>query len=189
METLVKLITALKDFKDARFYCLVILLFMGFIAYTFKDKIQEITFKPQTVQEVSNEKGLMTTLEATQAAHPLIVGYAFYLYQPKVDAYYKTLIWTDIPYIRDNRFFKSIPLNTQKYLNYRLVGQEYALLDYSVPEEKEYAEIYAADYVLVYNVRVKETIAEVILTFNVKPTQGEVDVLLKNLRTIKYFVI
>lgn len=189
METLVNLITALKDFKDARFYTLVFILSLGFIVFTFKDKIQEITFNPQSIQEVSNEKGLVTTLESIKEEHPLIVGYAFYLYQPKIDAYYKSLIWTDIPYVRDNRFFKSIPLNTQKYLNYRLVAREYALLEYTNAEENEYTQTYAADYIFVYNVKVKETIAEVILTFNVKPTQEEVEVLLRNLRPIKYFVI
>ena len=189
METLIKLITALKDFKDNRFYFITILLFVGFLIFTFKDSIQETTFKPATLQQVSNLPGLTSSLESIKSSHPLIVGYGFYMYQPKVDAYYKTLIATDIPYIKENKFFQSIPLNTQKYLNYRLVGNEYALLEYSKEEEREYTQTYAADYVLVYNVYVKETIAEVIFTFNVKPTQEEVQVILKKLRSIKYFVI
>jgi len=192
VETLVKLITALKDFKDNRFYFIVFILFIGFMVYTFKDSIQENAFKPETLQEVSNQKGLEASLIAIKLEHPLIVGYAFYMYQPKVDAYYKSLVATDIPYIKENQFFKSIPLNTQKYLNYKLVDREYALMEYNnkvEAEQAEYTQTYAADYVLVYNVKVKETIAEAIFTFNVRPTQEEIDVLLRKLRTLKYFVI
>lgn len=189
METLVKLINALKDFKDNRFYFLTLLLFVGFIAFTFKDFITETTFKPETLQKISNQKGLTATLEAIKTEHPLVVGYMFYMYQPKTEAYYKSLVSTDIPYVKENKFFQSIPLNTQKYLNYRLVEKEYVLLEYTNPEENEYTQMYAADYVMVYNVRVKETVAEIIFTFNVKPTPEEMIVLLKKLRTIKYFVI
>ena len=91
--------------------------------------------------------------------------------------------------LKENKFFKSIPINTQKYLNYRLVGKEYALMQYDVNEEKDYAMTYAADYILIYNIHVKETIGEVVFTFNVKPTPQEIEVLLKKLRAIKYFVI
>lgn len=189
METLVKLITALKDFTDKRFYVLVAVLFLGWLVFTFQDSIKEITFKPQTLQEVSDEKGLVNTLESIKTQHPLIIGYAFYMYQPKADAYYKTLVTTDITYIKENHFFKSIPLNTQKYLNYRLVEKEYVLMEYMNSEEKVYTDTYASDYVLIYNVKVKETIAEVIFTFNVKPTSEEIEVILRKLRSLKYFVI
>lgn len=189
VETLVKLINALKDFKDNRFYFITVLLFVGFMIYTFKDKIQETTFKPQTLQEISNESGLKTSLESIKVQHPLIVGYAFYIYQPKVEAYYKSLVLSDITYVHENNFFKSIPLNTQKFLNYRLVGNEYVLFEYTNKEEAEYTHTYASDYVLIYSVYVKETIGEVIFTFNVKPTPAEIEVIVKSLRTIKYFVI
>ena len=189
MEALAKIITVLKDFKDNRFYLLIFLLFAGFLIFTFKDVIKEITFIPETLQEVKNLKGLEITLTQLKVEHPLIVGYAFYVYQPKVEAYYKSLMITDISYVSDNDFFKSIPLNTQKYLNYRLVGKEYTLLEYVNPEERDYTQTYAADYVLVFNVYVKETIGEVIFTFNVKPTQEEIEVLLRKLRVIKYYVI
>lgn len=189
MENLIKILETLKGFTDKRFYVLIALLSIGWIIYIFQDQIKEYSFNPQNLQEISNETGLLATLESTKVKHPLATGYAFYLYQPRSDAYYKTLMGTDVKYMKDNRFFQSIPLNTQKYLNYRLVEREYILLSYSNIEEKSYTDMYASDYILVYNVKVKETIAEVIITFNVSPTPEEIEVILKELRTIKYFII
>jgi hypothetical protein len=189
VENLVKILETLKGFTDKRFYVLVILLFLGFLIWTFQDTIKEKNFKPQELQEVSNETGLTSSLEALKIKHPLVTGYAFYLYQPLAESYYKTLNSTDIKYMNDNKFFKSIPLNTQKYLNYRLVDKEYVLMSYKNAEEKPYTDMYASDVLLFYNVRVKETIAEVIITFNVAPTPEEIEVIVRELRTIKYYII
>lgn len=184
-----QVLSAIKDITGMRFYFLVFVLFLCFIIVLFKDNFKQIKFKPQELQQVSNEVGLTHTLEGLKENDKLITGYIFFLYQPKHDSYFKKLITTSIPFVKSNEYFKAMPLNAQKYLNYLLIEKEYALLEYTDPQAVDYVNTYNADYILVYNVLVKETIAEVILTFDVKPTQDQINLLVKKLRPIKYFVI
>jgi len=186
---LAQIITAIKDITGARFYILVLTLFLGFLVYTFKDSLKQNAFSPRELQTISNEKGLQATLENLKKEDPLIRGYIFFVYQPKHDSYYKRLVVTDITFVKDNKYFQAMPLNAQKYLNYLLIDKEYALLEYKDSQAADYITTYNSDYVLVYNVYVKETIAEVILTFDVKPTEEEINLLVRRLRSIKYYVI
>lgn len=186
---LTQVITAIKDIRGLRFYFLVMVLFVGFVLLTFKDDLKQINFHPEDLNEVSNEQGLQTELTSIKASDKLITGYIFFLYQPKHDSYYKKLVATDIPFVQQNKYFNAMPLNAQKTLNYLLIEKEYALLEFDNPEVADQTNTYNADYVLVYNVYVKETIAEVILTFDIKPSKDQINVLLKRLRPIKYFVI
>lgn len=186
---LTQIINAIKDITGFRFYFLVFVLFAGFLLLTFKDEIKQLKFNPEDLQEISNNNGLKLTLDNLKKDDPLITGYIFFLYQPKHDSYYKRMQYTDMSFVKDNKFFEAMPLNAQKYLNYRLIEKEYTLLDYHDPEAVDYTNTYNSDYVLVYNVYVKETIAEVVLTFDIKPSAAQINVLLKKLRPIKYFVI
>ena len=186
---LAQILTAIKDITGFRFYFLVTVLAVGFFTYTFKDDLKQFSFKPRELQEISNEKGLQTTLAQIKHDDPLVKGYIFFLYQPKHDSYFKKLVITDIGFVKENSYFKAMPLNAQKYLNYLLIQKEYAILDYNDPQATDYISTYNSDYVFVYNVYSKETIAEVILTFDVKPTKEEIALLIKRLRPIKYFVI
>ena len=70
-----------------------------------------------------------------------------------------------------------------------MIEKEYALLEYTDPQATDYVNTYNADYIFVYNVYVKETIAEVVLTFDIKPTPDQITRLIKRLRPIKYYVI
>lgn len=186
---LTQIITAIKDITGFRFYFLTILLFIGFLLVTFKDSLKQLKFNPQELQTISNKEGLNAKLEAVKQADPLATGYICFLYQPKHDAYFKALAATDLEFVKTNSYFKAMPLNAQKFLNYTLIEKEYALLEYTDPNATDYIQTYNADYILVYNIYVKETIGEVIMTFDVKPTQAQIDILVKKLRTIKYFII
>lgn len=186
---LTQIINAIKDITGFRFYFLVLVLFLGFTLFLFKDNLKQLTFKPQELQEVSNQAGLQVSLDHIKKEHPLITGYIFFLYQPKHDAYFKKMVTTDIELVKQNEYFNAMPLNAQKYLNYLLVEKEYALLEYTDTKAQAEIHTYNADYVLVYNVYVKETIGEIIFTFDVKPTPEEIQVLLKKLRPVKYFII
>lgn len=186
---LTQIITAIKDITGPRFYFLVTLLFLGFMLITFKDQLKQIEFKPENLQSISNEKDLVTALDDIKRNTPLMRGYIFFIYQPKHDSYYKRMVHSDISFVNSNDYFKAMPLNAQKYLNYTLIGKEYTLLSFDNPLEAEYTNMYNADYVLVYNVYVKETIAEVVMTFDIKPSPAEIDLLIRKLRPIKYYVI
>lgn len=186
---LAQVILAIKDITGFRFYFLVLVLLLLFLVNMFQDSLKQISFSPRELQQISNEKGLQLTLEQIKQGDPLIRGYIFFIYQPKQDSYFKGLVATDIPFIKENTYFKAMPLNAQKYLNYLLIQKEYALLEYKDHQAADYINTYNSDYILVYNVYVKETIGEVILTFDVKPTPEQISLLLKKLRPIKYFVI
>lgn len=186
---LTQLITAIKDITGFRFYFLVTMIFIGFLLITFKDSLKQLSFSPQTLQVVSNEEGLLTSLREVKQSDPFVKGYICFLYQPKQDAYFKNLAATDLEFVKTNSYFKAMPLNAQKYLNYLLIEKEYTLLEYTDSDAQDYIHMYNSDYILVYNVYVKETIAEVILTFDVKPSKEQIAILIKKLRPIKYFII
>jgi hypothetical protein len=184
-----QLLTAIKDLTGARFYFLTTLIFVAFLAMTFKDQIKQFDFNPKELRKCSNEKGLLQKLIDIRQQHRLTTGYALFLYQPKEESYYKKLVSTDNAYLKSNEYFQAIPLNTQKYLNYLMIEREYVLLSTDDTNCKDYITEYGSDYVLVYNIYVKETIGEVIFTFDVKPTQDEINALVKDLRNVKYYVI
>lgn len=185
-----EILKTIKDITGARFYFITSLLFVLIAAVLFKDEIKQFNFNPKELRECSNQEGLVTKLKSIESKYDSVKGYVFYLYQPNVDSYYKRLVVSDLAYINNNDFFKAMPLNSQKYLNYLLIEKEYVFV--SADESKKEAEIaiqYDAEYVYIYNVFLKETVGEIILTFKHKPTQQELDAITKDLRNVKYYVI
>lgn len=185
-----QVIEAIKDITGPRFYFIALLGFFSFLAVTFKDEIKSYQFNPKELMTCSNEAGLVSKLVTIKAKNENIGGYIIYLYQPRTDSYYKKLVSTDIPFIKENAFYKSIPLNAQKYLNYILIDRESAYVDGSEgPRAMELTNEYGAEYIYVYNIFMKETIGEIIFTFKSKPTQQQLEELDKELKNSKYYII
>lgn len=184
-----QIIQQIKDIHGFRFYFIISVLFAIFLVITFKEEIRHFEFNAEELNEVKDKEGLIIALKRLKHEHKLVNGYIFYIYQPTKNSYYKRLVDTDIPFIEQHEYFKGMPLNTQKYLNYLLIDNEYVLLSYKKKEEQDYIETYASDYVYVYNVKMNETIAEVILTFDVEPSEQELQLISKKLKTIKFYLM
>lgn len=156
IKNLPSIVQALKDIQGFRFYFIVFLIFIGSLAYMFKDTItvnvRNITTKQVEFREVRNFGGLENSLNSLFNADEQL-GYAVYMYQPREKSFQKRILISNFDLIKSINKLQSMYLEEQPSINDRLKHFDYVLLTHEEPyPDIQYLHDIGLKYIFVHRI-------------------------------------
>ena len=187
-----EIIKNLKELSSFKFFIILVIITIGFIAYLFRDELgttlREISVKDIEFVQLKNFIGLEDNLDKLIQKYLFSEGYIVYLYQPKEKSFYKEMIITNSDLVKTTSSLQGFYLDEQKELNEKLLNSEYVILDQSsVINRENYLHELGINYLLVRRIRTTEgIIGEIQIILNKQPSDNELNQLKKDLTQIIY---
>lgn len=188
------IIQALKDLTGARFYFIAVLAFLLIVGSLFKDTIdiaiKDVSFSKVEFRDTRDMKGLEVALGRIKQADSVIKSFTVYIYQPKERSYYKKLLITDDEIVKSTVALQGSYLEDQPTINTVFETKKYLMIDETVHNaDIAFMKDLGFDNVLVYKLESKTTIGEIHLNFYRRPTQEELNKILKQLAPLVYVYV